>query len=525
MKNPRTIRRVAIPALVAAGCAAAVAAALDRRSGLLLAHTLWLAAATVAVSLPAGTLLAVGLVRTDLPGRRPALWLLALLLLIPLYLQAAAWQAGFGLQGWYTALSGARPPLERWTAVIWIHSLAAIPWVTLIVAGGLRLVEPELEEQALLDGSAAAVLWHVTLRRAAPALGAAALWVALNTATEMTVTDLFAVRTYAEEVYTHVAVGDEPGDLPLRLLPGTLLTLGLAAAGMLLAVMLAPRDRPVRLGPAWTFRLGRLRWPAAAALAAALLLIAGVPLGNLVYQAGKTVTQQGDGLVRTWSAAKCAAMIVDSPRRHPSELNWSLLTAALAATAAVALALGLAWLARRRGLRVVPLVAAIALGLAVPGPIVGVAIIGLLNRPDWPLLLWLYDRSITAPWLAMLIRSFPVAGLITWYAVNSVPEALLEAAAVDGAGPVRRLASVALPLMLPALAAAWLVALAVALGELSASILVTPPGMMTLSIRVFGLLHYGVEDRVAGICLALIAASALLAALAGWLVTQRPGRR
>jgi iron(III) transport system permease protein len=91
---------------------------------------------------------------------------------------------------------------------------------------------------------------------------------------------------------------------------------------------------------------------------------------------------------------------------------------------------------------------------------------------------------------------------------------MLELAAVDGAGPIAQLCRVALPVRWPAVVLAFLVSLAVALGDLAASILVVPPGVTTLSIRIFGLLHYGVEDQVAGICLALVAMFALLTAAA-----------
>jgi iron(III) transport system permease protein len=53
-----------------------------------------------------------------------------------------------------------------------------------------------------------------------------------------------------------------------------------------------------------------------------------------------------------------------------------------------------------------------------------------------------------------------------------------------------------------AIGLAWLLSTLVAFGELSATILVLPPGMPTLPVRIFGLLHYGVEDQVAAICLA-----------------------
>ena len=42
--------------------------------------------------------------------------------------------------------------------------------------------------------------------------------------------------------------------------------------------------------------------------------------------------------------------------------------------------------------------------------------------------------------------------------------------------------------------------------------MVVPPGVTTLSIHIFGLLHYGVEYQVAGICLALMGMFAVVAA-------------
>ena len=63
------------------------------------------------------------------------------------------------------------------------------------------------------------------------------------------------------------------------------------------------------------------------------------------------------------------------------------------------------------------------------------------------------------------------------------------------AGPISR---IVLPQRLSALAVAWLIGLALALSDLTASILVVPPGVETLSIHIFNLVHYGVEDQVAG---------------------------
>jgi len=505
---------------VVVGLASLGMLAADRRSWSLIENTLLLAGLSTAISLPAAVPLAWLVVRTDLPGRRVFLAVFAATLFVPLYLQAAAWQAGFGLQGWQTGVFGTPPLLSGWTGAAWIHAMAALPWAVLLVAAGLRLVEPELEEQALLDGSSLQVFARVSLPAARGAILVAGVWVAIVAAGEMTVTDLFLVRTYAEEVYTQIAVGPQPDEPPLALLPGVVLCGWLVLAGLLVAARLAPGDRPPTLRPPRCFSLGRWRLPALVLVVVVLVLVVGVPLGNLLYKAGVVVTQIEAGRVRSWSALKCLAIVAESPWRYYRELGWSLAIGSLAATAATAVGAALAWPARRGGLRTAALLVLTAAVLALPGPVVGLGLIRLLNRPEVPLLVTLYDRSILAPWLAMLLRGLGPATLILWHAFRFVPAEVLDAAAVDGAGPLLRLWRIVLPAKWPALAVAWLVALAVALGDLAASILVVPPGVTTLSIRIFGLLHYGVEDQVAGISLALMVMLLVPAALVIHLATR-----
>ena len=58
--------------------------------------------------------------------------------------------------------------------------------------------------------------------------------------------------------------------------------------------------------------------------------------------------------------------------------------------------------------------------------------------------------------------------------------------------------------------------MALSIAELSASILVVPPGVTTLAIRIFNLMHYGVEDRLGGLCLFTI----LLFVVLTWLAER-----
>jgi len=496
----------------------------DARTWSLALNTLLLCGATCALSLPLGSALAWLLVRTDLPGRRMGMLLLGLMLFVPLYLQAAAWNAGFGMQGWFTS-AVALPAwlqqwtlLERWTAAIWIHAVAAVPWVALIVGLGLRMVEPELEEQALLDGSPRQVFFRVTLRSALPAVGVAALWVAVVTAGEATVTELFQVRTYAEVLFTRLGpMRMSPGEAVLGMGPGLALSAGLVVAVLLVCARLLPRRRPISLRRRWVFRLGLWRVPLGLAVGLVLLLLVGVPLVNLCYKAGVVITRTDTGWVWTWSVGNCGRMVAGCLVDHRRAFGWSLAIGGLAATAAAVAAIALAWPARRGGRRAVPALVVTAVFLALPGPVVGLGIIWLFNFPNSRRLFWLYDQPIPAPWMALTLRAVPLATLIMWHALRSVPADLLQSAGIDGAGPLRRLWSVALRCRLSAVALAWIVALAVALGDLGASFLVVPPGVEILSMLIREKVHSGQEFEVAGICLALVLLFAAVAGLAAWL--------
>ncbi|MCL4202480.1 MAG: ABC transporter permease subunit [Pirellulaceae bacterium] len=480
----------------------------------LMRNTVLLSLGVCLIAVPLGTCLAISLTRTDLPGRRAMTPALLALLFVPLYLTAAAWDAGFGQIGWYTLVqsSPAEPWLAGWRAAIWIHAMAAIPWVMLLVAAAARHVEASLEEDALLDGTARQVLWHVTLRRLRPALAVAALWVLLGTAAEMTVTDLYRVRTYAEVLYTGFALGDDLSDSAMRVLPGMVAVTWLVVIGFVVAASLAPSFRtPPR--PPWIFRLGRWRWLMVIAQSGVLLLLIAVPLGNLVYKAGVTVQIDDGQRQRLWTIAALWETVAAVPWRYGEEFGWTAVLGAVTATAAVALGLPLAWLARRGGWRSVPAVAIAATGLAIPGPLIGLSIIWLLDRPFPPGLIWLYDRTLFAPVLAMLVRTLPITILFGWHVLSSIASDVLDAAACDGAGTWRQFWWIAVPPRIASLLAVWLVAFAVATGDLACSILVVPAGVTTIPIRVFGLLHAGVDDQVAGICLVMLASFFLLAVL------------
>jgi iron(III) transport system permease protein len=188
---------------------------------------------------------------------------------------------------------------------IWVHAVAALPWVVLLVGQGLCWVERELEEDALLVASPWRVLWAVTLPRCRAALFAAGLWVAVQTATEITVTDLMQVRTFAEEVYTQFVAPDRDlaaGDVRAVTARAVAVSAPAIVCTWVLVVWIARRwERslpPLRTlaAPVCLFRLGWTRWPLAGVVLALVGMLAGVPLASLLWKAGL------HGSPETWSA-------------------------------------------------------------------------------------------------------------------------------------------------------------------------------------------------------------------------------
>jgi iron(III) transport system permease protein len=458
-------------------------------------------------------LLAIVLFRTDIWGRRGLLAIIALAAFVPIPLHATAWLGALGNAGRMQAL-GVRPILVGRFGAAVVHAMAALPWVVLLTGVGLCAVEPELEESALLEFGPLRVLMRVTLRRAIGAIAAAALAVAVLTAGDMTVTDLLQVRTYAEEAYVQFVLGRGLADAAVVALP-PLIVLGI---GIVLAGRALSRLDPARLASAASgarrFRLGRWRLEAGVLLTLLIGDTLAFPLYSMIWRAGRVGGNAARGHPPVWSISGLAGTLRFAAAEIRDPLLASLFWASMAATLATAMAFGLAWASRRSRAWRWTMLGAMALALATPGPVAGRALV--LAYRDLPAL---YDSSAIIV-VAQALRALPYALLILWPFLRSFPQDYLDAAALDGYGPPGQMLRVALPLSVRGLLAAWMVAMALALGELPATRQVYPAGIEPMPVFLWGLLHTGVESHLSGVALimlAVIAAAGLAAAVAiGW---------
>ncbi len=96
----------------------------------------------------------------------------------------------------------------------------------------------------------------------------------------------------------------------------------------------------------------------------------------------------------------------------------------------------------------------------------------------------------------------------------------LEEAAMDlGAAPLRTFLTITLPLIFPAIGAAWMLAFALSLDDLVIASFTTGPGATTLPIRIYSEVRLGVKPEMNAVCSIMIAVVGI-AVIAASLLTK-----
>jgi putrescine transport system permease protein len=101
----------------------------------------------------------------------------------------------------------------------------------------------------------------------------------------------------------------------------------------------------------------------------------------------------------------------------------------------------------------------------------------------------------------------------------------LEEAALDlGASPVRTFLVVTLPLILPAIAASWMLAFALSLDDLVIASFTTGPGATTLPIRIYSEVRLGVSPEMNAVCSIVVAVVGIAVLAASFLMKLNAAR-
>lgn len=420
--------------------------------------------------------------------RMPAAGFLAGASLLPLLLPPyAASFAGFlflSREGWLNTtlmqwgwIAAPLEPFRSFGLAVWVLGSSYWPVLAWFTRAAARSVPQGVEDAARLSlPDAAAARWA-----AAPAVlravGAGGLLVFLISLADFGVPNSLGLGTYPVEIVNQFQFDRDPGRVARLALPLLALVVPLVA----LQVWLLGRTSLVPAHAQAPRRYGQGGWLAALWCGLVLAVTSLLPLGVLAFYSMPAETYAG-----VW--AESAGHFANT-----------LLSAGGGALLALGVALAHGWLTRGR---VPPLLdLAFTLTYALPGSLVGVAMIQILNRPG-PLgalytsmggLVWTY-AALLYPFAYKSLQ--PVWGRLD-------PELLDEGAAL-GAGSWAQFRATAWPVARPyALTGAALVSL-LAAREMDATALLRIPGGDTLAFRIHDYLHFAPTPKVAALCLLIV---------------------
>jgi putrescine transport system permease protein len=224
-----------------------------------------------------------------------------------------------------------------------------------------------------------------------------------------------------------------------------------------------------------------------------------------------------------WSTRWYAELIADAPLLESAFISLRL--AVVSATAATVLgtlaAVALVRYGRSRGRLL--FASMIYAPLVMPEVITGLSMLLLFVAISIDRGFWTVAMAHTT--LAMCFVAVIVQARLIDFDMN------LEEAAMDlGASPLRTFVAVTLPLILPAIAAGWMLAFALSLDDLVIASFTTGPGATTLPIRIYSEVRLGVKPEMNAVCsimigvvgVAVIAASLLTKFNVARTTTVRP---
>jgi len=216
-----------------------------------------------------------------------------------------------------------------------------------------------------------------------------------------------------------------------------------------------------------------------------------------------------------WSTQWYSALLDDAPLIDAASVSvrLALVSASAATVLGTLAAVALARFGRFRGRLVFG--AMIYASLVLPEVITGLAMLLLfvgvaIDRGFWTVAI--AHTTIAMCFVALIIQ----ARLIDF-------DMELEEAAMDlGATPARTFVAVTLPLILPAIAAGWLLAFALSLDDLVIASFTTGPGATTLPIRIYSQVRLGVTPEMNAVCSVMVAVVGAAVIAAALLAKLRP---
>ena len=488
-----------------------------------IANSFRMATAVAVIAVLVGTPLAWLVARTDLPGR----WLLRPLILAafvtPSFLGANAWiflaapNSGMLNRAWAALFHTEHGPADIYSlnGCIFVIALYSIPYTFSLVTATLELMSSELEDAATTLGSGTfRTTWSITLPLALPAILSGFLLSFLE-ALELFGPPAFILIPAREQVMTtqlYLFFSLFPPQIevaaayamPLLLVTVALLLLQRRILGRRRFTTVTGKGglrRPLRLG-AW-------RWPLLVVAFVPPLLAVVLPYGALLLVSLQQSWGRGPLAPGNLTLHWYAWALFDNPTTRTAILH-SLEYSAAAASIALVLATLVAYLVVRALVPLARVLGFVAMApFVVPGIVLAIGFLAAYSRP--PLLLYGTAFILIA---AYATRFLPIAYSNSAAILQGINADLENAARTLGAGRLRALGEITVPLLRRGLLSGWLLVFIPALRELSASVFLFTPQTHVITTVMFDFSDAGNYEAVStmGLLMMLVTFAVVLAA-------------
>ncbi len=458
----------------------------------LLGRTVFLCGITTLISLFLGGLLAFLFSRTDLPGKTLFLAFFLLPGMVPSSIHALSWSRLISndsiLVGLVSALGLTAAPLtgsSGFITTIWVLAISYYPIALLLLTVGFINWDYRNHEAALLHGRPLRAHLFIQGRYFSLYLLIAGLLVFLLTFSDFAVPDLFQTNVYATEIFIQLAAYQDTQKALAVSLPPLFLALILMIALIRLVrrIPLAATDGRRKIAP--TLSMNSMKWPMLFLVTGLACLPVILPTSQLIFMTkGFEVVQRAFQAV--WQDLITGAIIA------------SLVTLFM-----VIMAFFIAYCSNRRIKPVGQWVHILSVAaFALPSSLLGLAMILFWNQAGWRG--WWYSSGLVL-FLAFAGRWFPLLLEMVSAGWRQVSPAQEEAAFASSGSWWRSMYRVLLPQMRPGLVGAFLLGFIFCFNELNLAVLLAPPGVSTLPLRIFSTVHYGPDSLLAAMCLLQVA--------------------
>ncbi len=490
----------------------------------------------MAGALTIGVLMAWLVERTDLPARGLVRVMVILPMATPPVLLAIGWvmllspRTGFFNDMLKAAFGLTAAPFNIFSlgGMIFVETLSLVPSSFLMLSPAFRNMDPNLEEAALTSGaSVAMMIRRILLPLLLPALLAAGAFLLMVGFLVFDIpgtigmpVGIFVLASRIVYLANDAAGGISQYGLISAIAIFFLFVLLLLAYGYQRATGQSGRfvtvtGKNYRVRP---FRLGRWRWPAFGLVALYFFLATLAPVGILVWTS--LMPYQAPVSIEMLSKLTLTNHEAFFANRRVLQATQNSIVIALVAATVVALLSGLvSWLvvrSRAPGRRIIDALA--FLPIAIPGTMIGVALIYVyltINFLDVYGTIWIIVIAYVTNYISFGSRA-------THGVMAQLHQDLEDAARTSGAGWLRLMRRIIVPLALPAIVAVWIWVVAHCMRELASALLLQGGDNRTLPVLLWNYWSGGEPNKAAAVGVWLVVAMLLVVSL--WQIAVQRGR-